>query len=828
MRKINFLLMLLCLIASQQLAAYDFIKNGIAYSVTNAASRTVAVVPADSMYGGNIVIPATVTHDNITYTITSIGDKAFNNYSGIYDENQKLLSVSIPKYVKTIGVEAFRRCVNLKSVNFASDAQLETIGVGAYFHCDSLKEIDLPDSVKVIAGESFAWSGLERIYIGPKITTIGDPSPYYTKGGSFNACHNLKRIDISDIAAYCNISYNDTSLPNWGKNFYLNGQLITDLVIPKSVTKIANNSFYGWQGNSVTFPASIEEIGKKAFYGSSIKEVNFPNKTRLQVLGNNAFSHCDSLLRVDLPKSDSLYAAGSYYSDGYWHDGDAFTSCQSLETITVSPSVMVINFSCNPKLKNVIFPSDCHVTQINSKCFQDCHALETFEIPNSVTSIGQAIFQSCSSLKKVIIPASVTELSTAGNLGGSYKIHSEFVECDSLKEVYCYITEPFATGEPYWNDYNWVENVTLYVPQGTKEKYESLYSWNFFGNIMEMGVNVDSLKISKSSLTLTLGKKDTLTVEVYPDNATHKDVVWSISDSTVAKVDNGIVTSIGIGSATITATTTDGTNKTASCTVTVKSTYTVGDINNDKELNVGDLSRLVKMILDEYSTQDDTFKAADVNGDGELNVGDYSKLVKMILDAPAAGSKAFQGAALSKGYRSAAVSLTSDDIAIGAGQTKLLAVQLSNYDEAFNAVQFDIQLPKDLEIDSEATETAARTSGFGIATNGTRVILSNTRDQAISGSVGDILYLAVKANADIQLGSYEVEFDNVLLSTMESEVVRADGFYSTIMAEDLTGISSATSNINPKSSKVYDLQGRKVNGKSKKGIYIVNGKKRSL
>ena len=200
----------------------------------------------------------------------------------------------------------------------------------------------------------------------------------------------------------------------------------------------------------------------------------------------------------------------------------------------------------------------------------------------------------------------------------------------------------------------------------------------------------------------------------------------------------------------------------------------------------------------------------------------------MILDAPAAGSKAFQGAALSKGYRSAAVSLTSDDIAIGAGQTKLLAVQLSNYDEAFNAVQFDIQLPKSLKIDGEATETAARTSGFGIATNGTRVILSNTRDQAISGSVGDILYLAVKADADIQLGSYEVEFDNVLLSTMESEVVRAEGFYSTIMAEDLTGISSATSNINPQSSKVYDLQGRKVNGKPKKGIYIVNGKKRSL
>ena len=125
----------------------------------------------------------------------------------------------------------------------------------------------------------------------------------------------------------------------------------------------------------------------------------------------------------------------------------------------------------------------------------------------------------------------------------------------------------------------------------------------------------------------------------------------------------------------------------------------------------------------------------------------------------------------------------------------------------------------------EATETAARTYGFDIATNGTRVILSNTRNATITGGEGDIVYLAVKAADNIKLGSYELAFGNVLLSTTDNEVVKAGGFYSTIMAEDITGISSATSILNPQSSKVYDLQGRKVTGKLQKGIYVIDGKK---
>ena len=81
---------------------------------------------------------------------------------------------------------------------------------------------------------------------------------------------------------------------------------------------------------------------------------------------------------------------------------------------------------------------------------------------------------------------------------------------------------------------------------------------------------VASVSLDKTSMTLTVGETQTLTATVAPDNAQDKSVTWSSSDATVATVDqNGKVTAVKAGAATITVTTTDG-GKTATCTVTVQ------------------------------------------------------------------------------------------------------------------------------------------------------------------------------------------------------------------------------------------------------------------
>ena len=82
-------------------------------------------------------------------------------------------------------------------------------------------------------------------------------------------------------------------------------------------------------------------------------------------------------------------------------------------------------------------------------------------------------------------------------------------------------------------------------------------------------VAVSSVTLNKATLSLTKGQSETLTATVAPDDATDKTVTWSSSDATIATVENGKVTAMKIGEATITVTTQDG-NKTATCSVTVK------------------------------------------------------------------------------------------------------------------------------------------------------------------------------------------------------------------------------------------------------------------
>ena len=81
--------------------------------------------------------------------------------------------------------------------------------------------------------------------------------------------------------------------------------------------------------------------------------------------------------------------------------------------------------------------------------------------------------------------------------------------------------------------------------------------------------NVESVSLDKTNITLTEGDSETLTATVYPDNATNKNVSWKSSNTSVATVNNGVVTAIKAGTATITVTTEDG-GKTATCQVTVK------------------------------------------------------------------------------------------------------------------------------------------------------------------------------------------------------------------------------------------------------------------
>ena len=112
----------------------------------------------------NVDIPAIAKHNGQDYSVTAIGDRAFDC------EREQLSSVAIPASVKSIGEDVFFFCKSLTSVSFADNAQLETIGDDAFQDCSSLAAITIPASV----------------------TTIG--------GGAFNHCSSLATVSFADNA----------------------------------------------------------------------------------------------------------------------------------------------------------------------------------------------------------------------------------------------------------------------------------------------------------------------------------------------------------------------------------------------------------------------------------------------------------------------------------------------------------------------------------------------------------------------------------------------------------------------------------------------------
>ena len=200
-----------------------------------------------------------------------------------------------------------------------TDGSVTTIGSSAFRGCNSLTSITIPDSV----------------------TTIGDYA--------FSGCSGLKGVYITDLEKWCKISFNtsDSNPLYYAHNLYLNNELVTNLVIPNSVTTIGDYAFYDCSGlTSITIPNRVTSIGRCTFSGcSSLTSITIP--IRVTTIGYFAFENCSGLKTVyykggksewdkisigfynDNLTNASLYYYsetaptlnynGTAYSGNYWH-----------------------------------------------------------------------------------------------------------------------------------------------------------------------------------------------------------------------------------------------------------------------------------------------------------------------------------------------------------------------------------------------------------------------------------------------------------------------------------------------------------------------------
>ncbi len=231
--------------------------------------------------------PCAKTSITIPNSVTSIGEHAFENCSG-------LTSVTIGNSVTSIGDYVFSGCSGLTSVTIGNS--VTSIGDGAFYYCSSLTSIN-------VASGNTHYSSIDGVL------------------------YNY----VQDTLMQCPCAKTSITIPNSvtsiGEAAFENCSGLTSVTIPNSVTSIGGSAFWCCSGlTSVTIGNSVTSIGDYAFsYCSGLTSVTIGNS--VTSIGGGAFEDCSGLTSVTIPNSVTSIGRS------------AFSGCSGLASVKCLASI---------------------------------------------------------------------------------------------------------------------------------------------------------------------------------------------------------------------------------------------------------------------------------------------------------------------------------------------------------------------------------------------------------------------------------------------------------------------------------------------------------
>ena len=358
-RCFRLLLLASAIATSLSAAAYSFESAGIYYNITG--NNTVEVTYSDrdnNTYSGSISVPETVTNNGTEYSVTKIGEYAF--------QGSAVTSVSMPECITSIGQYACNECGSLETVVLPTNLD-DFSGWCIFRNCRNLKNIAIPENVTEIPN------------------------------GTFINCSSLAAITIPQ------------GVGEIGSNAFYGCSSLTSIEIPEGVKYLYEQVFYGCTAlESVKLPQNLLQIGKNCFYNcGALSDISLPSS--IEIIGEGAFYNCENLASPTLPTSLRTLVKS------------AFQYCRNITTIVLPDGVASIPESCFDgcsSLESVTIPEG--VTTIGEKAFFGCN-LNALTLPSTITSIGGGAFINNYNLQSIICNAVTPPTLDENAIGSSVK-----------------------------------------------------------------------------------------------------------------------------------------------------------------------------------------------------------------------------------------------------------------------------------------------------------------------------------------------------------------------------------------------------------------------
>lgn len=274
---------------STAIFAHDFTAtiNGqkLFFNIKNKAGKTIEVTYNGSIaekrqpsIEGSIEIPARIKHDDVVYTVASIGPKAFSGAT-------KLTEVVMPSTIKSIDDFAFEGCKSLSKVVFPGNAVV--FGQGVFFKCESIKDVTIGSDWTSIDLSMFRWSDkLETLYIPAKMRQIKNLKAVKTlkninvdvNNGNFTSKDGILYNKDVTVLYGCPKAYGGNLKIAEGTITITSGSLsdcmeVTSIDIPSTVTTMSFREF-----------ARLKKLNSLIFRGETPVNTAYSGKTGKFVL----------------------------------------------------------------------------------------------------------------------------------------------------------------------------------------------------------------------------------------------------------------------------------------------------------------------------------------------------------------------------------------------------------------------------------------------------------------------------------------------------------------------------------------------------------------